>query len=267
MALGPIDYTSMQTRLDFSPLVQGLQLRQQRKNLEADNERLDRTSQLARDKFTIDQQEHAAYLADVESYKADPTPARLRDIGLKYPEQSAALQKAGDSYTSSQKQDLVGAGFGALGALASGNTGLAASTLKTRIKALENSGIDTSHTQAAVDMIEEGKTKEATAYLSYAMAGLVGSDHAASVMETLGVGGKADDRRADNERQDRKTELEERRVANSERSTNAAIARGDAASARAERASNRADRKASGSGGKGGKKGAYSDAQLDALIQ
>ncbi|WP_380784017.1 hypothetical protein [Sphingomonas sp. R86520] len=68
-------------------------------------------------------------------------------------------------------------------------------------------------------MIKAGKAKEATAYLSYAMAGLVGSDHAASVMETLGVGGKADDKRADNERADRRAELEERRVTNSERAT------------------------------------------------
>ncbi len=266
MAMGPIDYNSMQTRLDFSPLVQGLQLRQQKQNIEADNQRQEKLAQLARDKFTIDQQEHAAYLADVEAYKADPTPTRLRDIGLKHPEQAAALQKAGDSYTTSQKQDLIGTGFGALGALAAGNNDLAASTLEKRIEALKNSGIDTSHTQAAVDMIKAGKAKEATAYLSYAMAGLVGSDHAASVMETLGVGGKADDKRADNERADRRAELEERRVTNSERATNAAIARGDAASARAERASDRADRKAAG-GGKGGKKGAFSDSQLDALIQ
>jgi hypothetical protein len=251
MAMGPIDYGSMQARLDFSPLVQGLQLRQQKQNVEADNKRQDYVAQLARDKFTIDQQEHAAYLADVEAYKADPTPTRLRDIGLKHPEQAAALQKAGDSYTTAQKQDLIGTGFGALGALAA--------TLEKRIEALKNSGIDTSHTQAAVDMIKAGKSKEATAYLSYAMAGLVGSDHAASVMETLGVGGKADDKRADNERQDRKLELDERRVSNSERATNAAISRGNAASARA-------DRKAA-AGGKGGKKGAFSDSQLDALIQ
>lgn len=257
---GPIvDYSALQSQLDLSPLIQAGQLRQQKRNIEADNQRQDKVAQLARDKFAVDQQEHAAYLTDVEAYKSDPTPARLRDIGLKYPEQAEALKKAGDSYTSSQKQDLVGAGFGALGALAAGNTDLAASTLEKRITALKNSGIDTSHTQAAVDMIKAGKSKEATAYLSYAMAGLVGSDHAASVMETLGVGGKADDRRADNERQDRKIELDERRVSNSERATNAAISRGNAASARA-------DRKAAG-GGKGGKKGAFSDSQLDALIQ
>ncbi|WP_398457430.1 hypothetical protein [Sphingomonas albertensis] len=257
--MGPIDYSSLQSQLDLSPLLRAGQIRDQKRNIQADNNRQEAIAQLARDKFTIDQQEHAAYLADVEAYKADPSPTRLRDIGLRHPEQAAQLQKAGDSYTSAQKQDLIGTGFGALGALAAGNTDLAASTLEKRIDALKNSGIDTSHTQAAVDMIKAGKTKEATAYLSYAMAGLVGSDHAASIMETLGVGGKADDRRADNERQDRKIELDERRVSNSERATNAAISRGDAASARA-------DRKAAG-GGKGGKKGAFSDSQLDALIQ
>ncbi|WP_380784016.1 hypothetical protein [Sphingomonas sp. R86520] len=52
MAMGPIDYNSMQTRLDFSPLVQGLQLRQQKQNIEADNQRQEEAGPArARDKF------------------------------------------------------------------------------------------------------------------------------------------------------------------------------------------------------------------------
>lgn len=249
--MGPIDYSALQTKLDFSPLVQGLQLRQQKQNIQADNERQDKTVQLAREKFTLDQQEHAAYLADVDAYKADPSPTNLRNLGLNHPELSDQIFRAGNSYSAATKQDMVGSGFQAIGSLATGNPDAAVSALEKRVEGLKNSGVDTSHTQAAVDMIKGGKTKEAMAYLSYAMAGLVGPDHAASIMETLGVGGKADDKRADNERADARAELEERRVTNSERATNAAIARGDAASSRAERAADRADRKAAGGGGSG----------------
>jgi hypothetical protein len=246
--MGPIDYGALQAKLDFSPLVEALQRRQAKKNIQADNERQDKTVQLAREQFTLKRQEHAAYLADVEAYKADPTPGNLRNLGLSHPDLSDQIYKAGNSYTTAAKQDLVGSGFSAIGALAAGNPDLAVSGLEKRITGLKNSGVDTSHTQAVVDMIKAGKTKEATAYLSYAMAGLVGTDHAAGIMETLGVGGKADDKRADNERADARAELEERRVTNSERATNAAIARGDAASSRAERAADRADRKAAGGG-------------------
>ncbi|MEG3083704.1 hypothetical protein U1707_08620 [Sphingomonas sp. PB2P12] len=242
--MGPIDYGSLQAKLDFSPLMQGLQLRQAKQNIQADSERQDKTVQLAREQFTVNQQEHAAYLADVEAYKADPTPGNLRNLGLNHPDLSDQIYRAGNSYTTAAKQDLVGSGFSAIGALAAGNPDLAASGLEKRITGLKNSGVDTSHTQAAVDMIKAGKTKEATAYLSYAMAGLVGTDHAAGIMETLGVGGKADDKRADNERQDRALNLNERRA-------DATIARGEAASARAERAADRADRKAAGGGGGG----------------
>lgn len=243
--MDPINYGALQQQLNLQPLAQGLQLRRQNQAFEAQQERQQAITQLAQQKFELDQQQDAQYLQAVQAYQANPTPEALRDLGIRFPDKAAALQKAGDSYTTSQKQDLIGAGFSALGALAANNVPLATSTLEKRRDALKNSGIDTSHTDAAIQMLKDGKTKEATAYLSYAMSGLVGADHAAGVMESLGVGKKAEDRAADNERQDRALDLREK-------ATEASIARGEAASARAERAADRADRKAAGSGSGGG---------------
>lgn len=247
MAEGPINYGAMLTQLDFSPLQRGLQQRDNKQALQAQMERQGAIQQLAQRQFEAKAADQQAYIEAVNAYKANPTPVALRDLGIRFPEHQKELQDAGDSYTSVQKQDLIGAAVSSLGALAVNKPDLAIKTLTDRVTALKDSGIDTSHTQAAIDMIKNGDIKGATAYLSYATAGLVGADHTAGIMETLGVGGKAEDRRADNERQDRM-------LAVRERATDAQISRGEAASARAERAADRADRKAAGGGSGGGKK-------------
>ncbi|RZA06413.1 MAG: hypothetical protein EOP02_38345, partial [Proteobacteria bacterium] len=238
MAEGPINYSGLLTQLDFAPLQRGLQLRAQNRALEAEQDQRNQTIQLAQSKFTVQQQDDAAYRDALAAYSAKPTPEALRDIGMRFPDHQKALQDGADSYTTGQRNDLLKTGFSVLGALSAGNKDLASKTLQDRRDALAKGGINTEQTDAAIQMINAGKLPEAQAYVSYAMSGLVGSDHVAGVMESLGVGGKADDRRADNQRQDLKLKIDERRIANSERATDAAIARGDAASARAERAAN-----------------------------
>jgi len=240
--ISPINYGALQSQLNLNPLQQGLAIRDNRvQETEARQER-QAVRQLATAKFEADQQQDADYIQAVEAYKADPTPANLRDLGIRFPEKAKALMDAGDSYTSGQKRDLIGAGFSALGALSAGKKDLAIQTLQDRVTALKGSGVDTSHTQAAIDMIRNGDTTGATSYLSYAMSGLVGPDHAAGVMESLGVGKKAEDRSADNARADRALDLREQ-------SLEASIARANEASARADR---REARQGSGGGGKGG---------------
>jgi hypothetical protein len=243
--MDPINYSGMLAQLDASPLNRLAQQETNRVGVKAEIEQRNEVRQLAQRQFDMKSADAQAYQAAVEAYKADPSPAALRDLGIRFPEHQKELQDAGDSYTASQKQDLIGAGFSALGALASNKPDLAIKTLDDRMAALRGSNVDVSHTQAVRDMIKSGDLKGATALLSYAMGGLVGADHASGVLETLGVGGKAEDRRADNARQDRQLDVRER-------ATEASIARGEAASARAERAADRADRKAAGKSGSGG---------------
>ena len=230
----PINYGALMPQLDLSPLTRGLQQRQANQFQSAQlQEQKDRT-QLAQRQFELKAQDQQAYLAAVEAYRENPSPAALRDLGIRFPDHQKELQDAGDSYTASQKQDLIGAGFSALGAISAGNVPLAIDTLTKRRDAFKNSGIDTSHTDSAIQMLKDGKIKEATAYLSYAMGGLVGTDHAAGVLETLGVGGKADDRRADNARADKALTIQQQRADTADRRAASADARAEHREARAD---------------------------------
>lgn len=252
----PINYSGLLTQVNLAPLQQGLAQRRQNQIVEDQLQERQQVRQLAQAKFEYDKQKDADYLAAVEAYKQNPTPAALRDLAIRFPDQSAALMKAGESYSGAQKQDLLGAGFGALGALSAGKNDLAIKTLEDRVTALKGSGIDTSHTQAAIDMIKSGDTKGAQAYLSYAMSGLVGADHAAGILDSLGVGAKAEDRRADNERQ---------AAQQAETARHNRVIEGQGA-ARVD-LSRQAGARAAANAGKKKGKGAFSNADLDALLQ
>ncbi len=247
MAEGPINYSGLLTQVDFSPLQQGLQLRNQKQAIQAQEQQRAAAVQLAENKFSAEQQEDAAYQQALGGYLSNPTPEALREIASRFPDHQDALQKGADAYTTGQRNDLLKTGFGVLGALSVGKTDLALNMVVERSDALQKGGINTDQTDTLKQLIRDGKIEEAKAYVSYAMSGLVGSDHVAGVMESLGVGKKAEDRAADNARADRTLDLRERQ-------TDATIARGEAASSRAERAADRADRKAAG-GGKGGSGG------------
>jgi hypothetical protein len=249
--MDPINYSGLLAQVDLRPLQQGLALRDQRQQIAQQREQQRRTVQLAESKFTEELNRNAEYRAALEQYRDDPTPEALRDLAFRFPEHQEALAAGAKTYTAEQAQDVLRTGASVLGSLAAGNTQLATDQLKRRRDGFARAGINTDQTDAIISLVGEGKIKEAQAMVAYAMSGLVGPDHMASLMDTLGVGKKAEDRAADNERQDRALDIRER-------ATDATIARGEAASARAERAADRADRKAaegggSGRSGKGGK--------------
>ncbi|GAA3714459.1 hypothetical protein GCM10022268_24000 [Sphingomonas cynarae] len=234
--MGPNNYVALQSQLDLTPLRQGLQMRNNNRLQQAEVQQRDLVAQLARDKFEADHEKDAEYLRDVEAWKAGGgQPDGLRDLALRHPEQSERLLKAGDSYTSGQKNAMIQTGFGTLGALAAGNIELAVRTLSERSEALTRARIDNSHTKAALDMIRAGNVDGARTYLSYAMSGLVGADDAARIMGELGIGKRAenDDRRLD--LADRQAVVAERRLDESERHNRRQEGLSAAAGARAER--------------------------------
>lgn len=172
--MGPTNYGALLTQLDLSPLREGFQMRSFNRNQEAQAQLGQATKQLAREKFEYEQQKDADYLRDVEAWKAAGAPSDgLRDIALKYPEQSDRLLKAGDSYTAHMKNDMITAGFSVLGALAAGNVDLAKRTINDRITALDRARIDSTETRAIRDMLSKGDVNGARAYIGYAMSGLV----------------------------------------------------------------------------------------------
>lgn len=248
MAQGPINYGGLLEQLDLTPLQNGLQLRNQNQALQAQQEdrmamRQDQQQriQLAQAKFTADQNNDAAYQQALSGYLANPTPQALLEISSQFPEHQKALQDGADSYNAGQKNDLVVAATSTLGALSAGKTDLAVKTLTERKGALDKAGINTDQTDAVIDLVKQGKTKEAQAYLGYALSGLIGPEHASSMLTTLGVGAKAENAEAAGERADRALDLRER-------SLDATIQRANETSARADRRESRL----SGGGGSGG---------------
>jgi len=213
----PINYDALLTQLDFSPLVQGLQLRQANKARQA-------AVQLARDKFTLDQQQDAEYIQAVNDYRADPSAERLRDLSIRFPDKQEALSKAADSYDAGAKRNLVEAASSALGALAANKPDAAIGVLERRRAGLKNSNVDTTQTDQAIALIRSGDTTGARAMLSYALSGLVGGEHTASMLDTLGYGGKAEERAADRAFKDRQQSETERHNRATEGTANARVA-------------------------------------------
>lgn len=235
MVQGPINYSGLLEQLDVSPLMQGLQLRNQGQALQEQS--LDRQAmradqqqriQLAQAKFTADQANDTAYQQGLNSYLANPTPQALLELSARFPEHQKALQEGADSYSAGQKNDLVVAATSTLGALSAGKTDLAVKTLNERRDALAKAGINTDQTDAVIDLVKSGKIKEAQGYLGYALSGLIGPEHSSSMLQTLGIGAKAEAADAAAARADRGLDLRERAL-------DASIARSDAASSRADR--------------------------------
>lgn len=202
--MGPIDYGSLLQQLDVSPLLNGLQVRNQRDEVRSADRQRQAQVQLAREQFDAKQQHQAGYLAALKAWRdGGGNPQGLRDLALQYPDESEGMVRAADSYEAGAKRSIITDVSSVLGALGSNNPQLALSTLQDRRTALANGGVDTSHTDAAIQMIRSGDVAGARAFLGYSLGGLIGWDHAAGVMETLGIGAKADAVRADDARADR----------------------------------------------------------------
>ena len=265
--MGPINYGALQTQLDLSGLQRGLELRSANRLRQSEGARAEEIKELAKKKFDYDQAEDAEYRTAVEDYILDGTPEKLRNIGLRFPGHGDRVRQASESYTGSQQQDMIQAGWSAISALAVGKPEVATQVLQDRVKALRGAKINSSHTQAAIDMIKAGEGTKASNYLSFVMAGLTGPDHAAQVLDALGVGAKAENaqRRLDNE--DRRLDIADRRA-------NAAIAQGNARVDLSRQAGARADRKARQGRQRGRAKlpsgfvlDGYSNAQLDSMLK
>lgn len=234
--MGPINYGALQAQLNLTPLQQGFEMRRNNRLQSAEAQQRETIAQLAREKFEYDQHQDENYLHDVEAWKAGGGTAEgLRDLAMRHPEQSDRLLKAGDSYNAAQKNDMITTGFTTMGALAAGNVELAKQTLSDRVTALDRARIDSTHTRQALDMLRNGNIDGARTYLSYAMSGLVGADHTASVMGSLGIGRKAenDERRLDLD--ERQAGVAERRLNETERHNRRQEGLSAAAGARAER--------------------------------
>lgn len=202
--MGPIDYSSQLTKINMQPLMQGLALRNERQQLkEAQAERAER-KHLAEAKFTQQQDEDKVWLADLADLSANFSPEKLRNTMWKHADKQEALANGFSTYSRHVQQDVIKSTSSVLSALASGNTELAGKVLNERRAALSNGNINSDQTDALYRLVKSADPadrQKAYAMLGTIMSGAVGPEHAAGMMETMGIGAKAEDRRLDNDRQ------------------------------------------------------------------
>jgi hypothetical protein len=200
----PINYSGLLTQINAQPLMQGLVLRNDRQQLNnAQAERAER-KHLAEVKFTQQQEEDKVWHADLADLAADFTPEKLRDTMWKHPDKQEALSNGFSTYSRSVQQDVIKSTASVLSALASGNPDLAGNVLQERRDTLVKGNINSDQTDALYRLVKSddpADRQKAYAMLGTIMSGAVGPEHAAGMMETMGIGAKAEDRRLDNERQ------------------------------------------------------------------
>lgn len=245
MAIGPIDYGSMLTQIDTTPLLQGLQVRDQRRQGQA-------VVATQRARVDIAQAEAERAAAGDEAWKnaisgvmANPTTQGFTDLALQFPDKHAAIKAASDQQTAAQRTRNVQAAMTLGGYVNSGMNDRAKQFLTERRGALAENGESTEVTDDLIQALDKGDVKRIKALTGLVISGTLG-EGAGEVLDTLGYSEKARRDAAKDERDERRADLADKREERMSRATDAAIAgrnRDDA----------RADRKAAGGGSsKGG---------------
>lgn len=191
--MGPIAYDQMLPQLDVSPLLQGLQIGEQRRFRRAQTEA--QTLALSQAQAEADQKaaRQAAYQADVDAVLKSPTPEGYQRLLLQYPEQREAINAGLDSYSDGQKSRNLDAAMSVAGLLSAGNTDGALKVLKDRKTAL-NGVESTEITDSLIGMLESGdpaKIMQAKGLAGFVISAQLG-DKAGPVLNRLGFGGGDD---------------------------------------------------------------------------
>lgn len=258
MAEGPINYAGMLTQPDFTPLLQGLQLRRQNKAIEAQTEIAQQKVDLATQEAQAKAQQNAAWQGAVGNALQNPTTENYQKL-FAYPDRIDAAKQLLGNYTDQQKNRNLSAAMEVGGLINAGATDSAIAKLKDRRTALAQAGESTEITDHIIANLESGdpaKITQAKGLAGTVIAMTLG-DKAGPVLDSLGYGAKAEDRKADNARQAaaQAETMRHNRAMEGNAAGNLSLAR------------QREGRVAKGGGGKGGKKGAFTDSQLDALLQ
>lgn len=210
--IGPIDYSSLLAQLDTRPLQQLASTLREDKAFELRKQEQQERIQLAKAQFSQEQLENAEYQKDLADLSANFSAEKLRNMAWKHPQHQQALESGFATYNRGVQQDVIRSSTEVMSALASGNKDVALKVLDERLAALDRGGINSDQTTALRRLVQSDNPADAQrAYtmLGIIMSGAVGPEHAAGMMETMGIGVKAEDRRRDNERAD--ADLEERR--------------------------------------------------------
>jgi hypothetical protein len=158
--MGPIDYTAGQT--SSADLMRSLQGGVQ---LGAGIQAVQQ--QQAQQQAAI--QQAAQYKTDIASAYANPTPQAFAALALKYPQQREAVKQAWDGLSEGDRKAEGDTMAQAYSALLAGRKDIAQQVVQSQIDARKNSGLDTSHYDTALKMLD-GDEKQALGALGFTLS-------------------------------------------------------------------------------------------------
>jgi hypothetical protein len=160
MAFEPINYEAGQTASqDFLRSLQGgLQLGSGIQGLQQQQQ----AQQLA-------QQQAQQYAQDVQSAMSNPTPQAFSALSLKYPQQREAVKQAWDGMSAADQKSEGDTMAQAYSALLAGKPDVAKQVVQAQIDARKNSGLDTSHYDNALSLLD-ADPKQAQGALGFALS-------------------------------------------------------------------------------------------------
>lgn len=126
-------------------------------------------NQLAQQQAQIAQKRAQQYQSDISAAMANPTPQAFSALTLKYPEQHAAVKQAWDQQSEGDKKTEGDTMAQSYSALLAGQPDVAKKIVQTQIDARKNSGLDTSHYDNALAMLDSDP-KQAQAALGFTLS-------------------------------------------------------------------------------------------------
>ena len=246
----PINYGAMLPQLDFTGLQRGLAIRDDRRQAQQVTDARMAQIQLATDKAAREAADKARYQDRVKEVLENPSTEAYQRMFLEFPDQLDGLKAGLESYTGAQKSRNMNAAMEVLGLVNAGAVPAAVARLKARRTALAEAGETTEITDTIIADLESGdekriaRAKGTAAFALYPMLG----DDADKVLNTLGLGAKA-------ETDDRRLDIAERRAETAEEQGERRLGLSERAADRADAAAARAERKASAKGGGSGDDG------------
>lgn len=173
--MGPINYTQ-QVANPFESALQGFQV-----------------GGAIRQQQVAQQQQEAAFAqqqqrqADLNELYLDPSPRRIAQISLKYPDLSENLKRSNDMLTADQQRNLISQAVPAYAAILSGQPQIASQSVRDIADAMEGSGQveEAKHTRVIAELIEKSPQTAKLAAGSW-LSSLMGPEKFAETFAKLG---------------------------------------------------------------------------------
>lgn len=130
------------------------------------------------------QQQAQQYAQDVQTAMANPTPQVFSSLALKYPAQREAVKQAWDGMSTADQKAEGDVMSQAYSALLAGKPDIAKQVVQTQIDARKNSGLDTSHYDNALSLLD-ADPKQAQAALGFTLSHITDPKTFAQTFGTL----------------------------------------------------------------------------------